>query len=135
MKVSAEYWFVVGVAVFTLIGELVLKWRINDLSFALTGTPTDKVISIIKLLFDPFIMAGLFSAVISACFWLAALSRFDLSYAYPLVIAILSVLTIIFSVILLGEKVSTVKAAGVFLVVLGLVILWRGEVQITGGPV
>ena len=133
MKISSEYWFILMVSVFTLIGELILKWRINDLSFALSGNGIDKVVAVVKLLFDPYIMAGLFSAVISAMFWLAALSRFDLSYAYPMVIAFLTVMTVVFSVLLLGEEVSLIKAAGVLLVVIGLIILWRGEAQIAVG--
>lgn len=63
---------------FTVYGQLVLKWRIGKLAFSL---PEDgiwmKFVSLMKLMFDPFIFSGFLSAFIASLFWMAAMTKFE----------------------------------------------------------
>ena len=121
---DSGYIYILMTSFFTVVGELIIKWRIDSISFTLTGSTFNKAQSVVALLFDKYIMLGLFSAVIAALFWMAALSKFNLSFAYPMIIALLTVLTISASIIILGESLSSLQTIGVTIVVIGLVILW-----------
>ena len=117
-------------SIFTVIGELIIKWRVDSMEFSLHGTAIEKITSVILLLFDKYIMVGLFSAMLAALFWMAALSKFNLSHAYPMIIALLTILTVAASVYILGESMSYIKIIGVSIVVIGLMVLWVGEAYI-----
>ena len=117
-------------SIFTVIGQLIIKWRVDSMEFSLHGTAIEKITSVILLLFDKYIMVGLFSAMLAALFWMAALSKFNLSHAYPMIIALLTILTVAASVYILGESMSYIKIIGVSIVVIGLMVLWVGEAYI-----
>jgi multidrug transporter EmrE-like cation transporter len=125
---NSGYMFIIMTSVFTVIGQLIIKWRIDSLEFSLNGVLIEKIISVLMLLLDKYIIVGMFSAVLAALFWMAALSRFNLSHAYPMIIALLTILTVISSVVILGETLSYVKVIGIITVLIGLMVLWVGEV-------
>ena len=127
---NSGYMFIFMTSIFTVIGQLIIKWRIDSLEFSLNGAVTEKIISVLMLLFDKYIVIGMFSAVLAALFWMAALSRFNLSHAYPMIIALLTILTVISSVVILGENLSYVKVIGIIIVLVGLLVLWVGDVYI-----
>jgi|APSaa5957512535_1039671.scaffolds.fasta_scaffold02521_7 multidrug transporter EmrE-like cation transporter len=128
---NSGYIFILMTSIFTVIGQLIIKWRIDSMEFSLNGALVEKIISIVMLLFDKYIMIGLFSAVLAALFWMAALSKFNLSHAYPMIIALLTILTVVSSVVILGESLPYVKVIGVTIVLIGLMVLWVGDVYIT----
>ena len=125
---NSGYMFIIMTSVFTVIWQLIIKWRIDSLEFSLNGVLIEKIISVLMLLLDKYIIVGMFSAVLAALFWMAALSRFNLSHAYPMIIALLTILTVISSVVILGETLSYVKVIGIITVLIGLMVLWVGEV-------
>lgn len=127
---SSGYLYILMTSIFTVIGELIIKWRVDSMEFSLHGTAIEKITSAILLLFDKYIMVGLFSAMLAALFWMAALSKFNLSHAYPMIIALLTILTVAASVYILGESMSYIKIIGVSIVVIGLMVLWVGEAYI-----
>ena len=127
---NSGYMFIFMTSIFTVIGQLIIKWRIDSLEFSLNGAVTEKIISVLMLLLDKYIVIGMFSAVLAALFWMAALSRFNLSHAYPMIIALLTILTVISSVVILGENLSYVKVIGIIIVLVGLLVLWVGDVYI-----
>ena len=64
------------------VGQILLKKGMTSLG-PLTLS-LDKLVTIIwKMVTNPFVFIGLGIYVLSVVFWLAALSRVDLSYAYP----------------------------------------------------
>jgi len=73
-----------------------------------------------------WVLAGLFSYGVSMIFWLAALARYELSVAYPM-LSLSYVLVYIGAVIWpkLGESVSSMKTFGILLIMLGLVLVTR----------
>ena len=76
------YLYIFGAILFTVYCQMILKWRISKFP----GLPQGfiyKVIYLLKLIFDPFIFSCFASAFIAALFWMAAITKFDISYAYP----------------------------------------------------
>lgn len=117
------YFYIFGTILFTVYGQIILKWRINDVG-ALPENITDKVIFLIKLLFDPWIFSGFFAAFIASFFWMATMTKFDISYAYPFMSSAF-VLVFLLSVLLFQEPVTWQKIIGLILIVIGIIVTSR----------
>ncbi len=78
-----------------------------------------------KVATNPPIVAGLTCYVFSVVVWLLALSRVDVSYAYPMLSAGY-IVNAIAAWYLFGEVLSPMKLAGIFVIILGVFLISRG---------
>jgi len=69
-----------------------------------------------------WVISGLLLYGLGAVLWLLVLAKADLSYAYPFV-GLGFILTLIFSVVLIGETVTLTRILGTCLVVAGVVLI------------
>ena len=115
------YAYIVTTVCFTVFGQLLIKWRIAHYG-ALPESLSAKMLFFSKVLVDPFIVFGLASAFVASIFWIAAMTKFDLSYAYPVITAGLTLLTVLLAIVLLGEPLSWSKIVGVILISIGVIV-------------
>lgn len=108
---------------FTVYGQLVLKWQMSDVGPLPEGT-FDKLQFLLLNLLNPWIMTGLVSAFLASLAWMAAMTRFDLNYAYPFM-SLAFLIVMAFSVLFLQEALSVSRILGTVLVVTGLVVMTR----------
>ncbi len=112
----------VAIAVcFSAIGEFMLKAgmdRVGVLSLSSMGTVVPKMIRTWPL------YGGFLSIGVGAVFWLAALSRADLSWAYPL-LAMGYVITLVMAPMILREQVPSIRWIGTILIVMGVYLISR----------
>lgn len=120
------YFYIFGTIFFTVYGQLILKWRINDYGVLPDGI-LEKTQFLFNLLMDPWIFSGFASAFVASFFWMAAMTKFDVSHAYPIIVGGLAILTSVFAVIFLKESVSSFKIMGVILIVAGVFFLSKGS--------
>lgn len=120
------YLYIFGTVFFTVYGQIVLKWRINEVG-SLPVSFTEKIIFLFNLLFDPWIFSGFASAFMASFFWMAAMTKFDVSHAYPIIVGGLVMLTSIFAVVFLRESVSFLKILGICFIVSGVYFLSKGS--------
>ena len=120
------YIYIFGTILFTVYGQIVLKWRIVKYGI-LPDTLSDKIIFLSKLLFDPWIFSGFFAAFIASFFWMAAMTRFDVSHAYPIIVGGLAILTSIVAVVFLKEPYNFSKVIGLLLIIIGVYFLSKGS--------
>src|SRR5699024_7054193 len=71
-----------GTIAFTVYGQIMLKWRIDKYG-DLPADLFDKLQFVLRLLLDPLILSGFLSAFVASLFWMAAMTKFDISFAYP----------------------------------------------------
>lgn len=116
------YLFIAGTVFFTVYGQIVLKWRIVKYG-ALPELTVDKFYFFLKLFTDPFIISGLLSAFIASLFWMATMTKLDISFAYPFITAGLTVSTVVIAIIFLNEPVTTNNIIGVLLIISGVFIM------------
>jgi drug/metabolite transporter (DMT)-like permease len=107
----------------TVTGELLFKTGMNRHGELNVSLPT-LIPTAIKLFTSPFVLGGFVFVFSGALFWLAVLSRWPLSLAYPL-LSISYIIGIVASVLRLKEKVSPVQIAGVFVIILGVFLISR----------
>jgi drug/metabolite transporter (DMT)-like permease len=114
------YTYIIGTIAFTVYGQLILKWRINQFANWPEST-LSKILFLLKSIMDPFIFSGLLAAFIASLFWMAAMTKFQLSYAYPFM-SLSFVLVFLLSACLFHEVVTWQKVVGLIFVILGIVI-------------
>ena len=106
--------------VLVVTSELLLKTGVKDIAFSkenLAGF-------FISAFTSPFVLLGLSLIGLSSLVWIVALSKTDLSYAYPFV-SVGYIATAILSVILFNEPSSWLKWAAISVIGLGVVLLSR----------
>ena len=118
------YLYIFGTIVFTVYGQIIFKWRINHFG-DLPGGVYDNISFLLKLLIDPFIFSGFLSALVAALFWMAVMTKSDLSYAFPFM-SLSFILVLIASSVAFGELITVNKIVGLSLIVIGIFISSRG---------
>ena len=109
---------------FTVYGQIVIKWQVNSAG-SLPIEPVEKINFILRLLLHPWILSGLFSAFLASLTWMAAMSKFDISYAYPFMsLAFVCVLAL--SALIFRESLTLSKCIGMGVIVAGIVISSKG---------
>jgi len=119
-----DYLYIVATIAFTVYGQLILKLRIARFG-PLPIDIIEKIKFLISLLFDPLIFSGFFAAFLASLAWMAAMTKFDLSHAYPFM-SLNFVVVLMLSGWILSEPVTSQKAIGILLIVIGTVIAARG---------
>jgi len=117
------YFYIFATIFFTVYGQLILKWRISTVGI-LPNDSIDKIYFLFNLLLDPFIVSGFLSAFIASFFWMATMTKFELSYAYPFMSGAF-VLVFLFSIIFLNEVITWQKVIGLLLIILGIIVSSR----------
>ena len=83
--------------------------------------------SFIDLSFSPNIIFGLLCYVISFGLYLVVLSKFEVSFIYPIVMSLGFLLILTFSVTFLDESLSLGKIFGILLMISGIFVISRFE--------
>lgn len=119
---TAFSWFMVAMTiVLTCYGQLVIKWQVNAFA-ASTDGPLSRLPPLMQLLLQPWIISAFVAAFGASLCWMLAVSRLELSKAYPFM-ALNFLIVCLIAVPLFGESLSATKAVGLFTVVVGLVIM------------
>ena len=121
---AAGFANVAATVALTVYGQLVFKWRVDDAG-AFPDGGGERLEYIGRLFLDPWVISVFVSALVASVTWALALTRFELSFAYPFM-ALSFVLVLVFGAAFLSESVTAAKVAGVVLIVVGLVIASRG---------
>lgn len=120
------YLYIFLTLIFTAFGQLILKWRLTSVSFELPSAGLlAKFEMIVRLLIDPYVFSGLAAAFIASLTWMAALSKFELSFAYPFM-ALNFILVPILGMYFLGESLSFRSIFGLALIFFGVVVVAKG---------
>jgi len=116
--------FVYLTVVLTVFSQLIVKWRVSRAG-ALPADWPHRLTFLFGLLCDPWILSGVISTFLAGLCWMLAMTKVELSYAYPF-IGLVFVLILISSSLLFHEAVTTAKVIGVLLVIAGILVASRG---------
>lgn len=115
------YLYIAGTLLFTVYGQIIIKWRFNALAFRLPKASFfDAVASLLKILLDPYIFSGFASAFIASMFWMAAMSKLEITKAYPFM-SLAPILVFMIGVAFLNEEFTWGKVVGLVFITLGLI--------------
>ncbi|ROS00113.1 Small Multidrug Resistance (SMR) protein [Sinobacterium caligoides] len=106
-------------------GALVIKYKINQLGAVSFESMEQSLQYFLRLFTSPLILTGLLAIFVSAIAWMAALSRLDLSSAYPVAVGLNFVLVISVAFLSFREPVSALKLVAISLILFGVFLLYR----------
>lgn len=110
-------------AITGVAGQLMLKIGMSQmgaLEISMAAVPS----IVWRMATSPWVMGGLVIYVSGIFFWLLALNRVDLSYAYPFA-SLSYVLIFLSSWLLLGEQITMPRVLGMLVICLGVVLVAR----------
>ncbi len=105
------------------IGQVLLKKGMGSMG-PLTITASQVSSLLWKMATNPFVVTGLGIYLLSTIFWLTALSRVNLSFAYPFA-SLSYILMLLASWLLLHETITPVRLAGAAVIIAGLFLIAR----------
>jgi drug/metabolite transporter (DMT)-like permease len=105
------------------IGQVLLKKGMSRMG-PLTLQVNEVGNLIQKLATNPFVMIGLFIYGVSTVFWLAALSREDLSYVYPFA-SLSYIVMLVASWQIFNENITLLRLLGCMVVGVGVFLISR----------
>jgi multidrug transporter EmrE-like cation transporter len=117
-----KYIYIGATILFTVYGQLILKWRISACG-PLPDVLQEKIIFILRLLADWYVISGFFAAFVASLFWIMVMTKTELSFAYPIITAGLTLLTTGLAILLLGETISFPKVLGIILIICGIAVM------------
>lgn len=118
------YFYIALTILFTVYGQLILKWQVSQAG-VLPDAFSAKIAFLFGLLMNPWILSGFIAAFLASLSWMAAMTKFNLSHAYPFM-GLSFVLVLFGSGFFFGEAISAMKIAGTALIVLGIIIASQG---------
>lgn len=119
------YVFICLTILFTVYGQLILKHELNSVDNIPTGLSLAPFL--VKFVVShPLVISGLLSGLLAAFAWMAALSRFELSFAYPFM-SVQFVVVMVVSFYLFDEEINAHKIMGLLLICAGVFTVSRGS--------
>ncbi|MFN5370374.1 MAG: EamA family transporter [Bacteroidia bacterium] len=115
------YLYIFLTIVFTVYGQLVLKWRMS-LKGPLPNAFYEKMAFMLNAYLDPWILSGFAVAFLASMTWAMAMTKFQLSQAYPFM-SLSYVLVFIMGVLFFNESITINKIFGYLLIISGTIIL------------
>ncbi|NMH29524.1 EamA family transporter [Flavobacterium silvaticum] len=114
------YVYIFSTIAFTVYGQIILKWRLSQLG-SLPDGMMQKITFLFKAVFDPYIFSGFASAFAASFCWMAAMTHFEITKAYPFM-SLAPALVFIIGVLFLGETFTIGKVIGLGLIILGTIV-------------
>ena len=125
MQFILNHFYLLLAISFGVVSQLIIKWQMSAFSFNDYETWQDKFALAFSMLLNPYIIISLILTLLAGVTWMIAMTKFEISYAYPFTLLGL-VLVTIFSVIFFGESINTYKIIGIAVIILGIVLISKG---------
>lgn len=121
---SKGYVYIFLTIFFTVYGQLMIKSQMAGAG-ALPGPIVTKLIFLFRMFTNFWVMSSFVAAFLAALCWMAALTKFDLSHAYPFM-GLTFVFVLLLGSLLFSEPITVLKVVGVVLILIGIGIGSQG---------
>ena len=124
MRDLRGYAYLASCLFLVIYSQIIMKWQIDKAGTSPSGAP--EVISyVFRLLLNPWVISGAIATFLAGIAWLLALSRLELSHAYPF-ISLTFIFMLFASAVLFNEPFTWQKMAGSALIAVGIVLSSQG---------
>jgi multidrug transporter EmrE-like cation transporter len=104
-----------------VFGQLVTKWRINQLSGTMLPV-SGKWARMAVYLFDPYVVTAYVASFLASIAWIFVVEKFDVSSAFPVYIGITIALVSTGGILMFHESYTLLKIISIFLIVCGVAL-------------
>lgn len=119
-----SYLYILLTVLLTVYGQIVIKWQVLKAG-AMPEELPEKIGFLVQLLLNLWIISAFAAALLASVFWMAAMTKLQLSHAYPFM-SLAFLLVMVASAIFFHEPLTTMKLLGIAVVIAGLVIGSQG---------
>jgi multidrug transporter EmrE-like cation transporter len=123
MHRAVDHIYIISTIVFTVYSQLIMRWQVS-LAGALPPDMVGKLYFVAKLFLNPWVFTSIAATLLSGISWMLAMSRFEISYAYPW-ISLNFLIMLLFGVLLFDESFNFTKLLGTCLVAAGIFVMVR----------
>lgn len=114
-------------ALFDSYASYVVKYKFNELG-EIKLDSLSSILSYLRiLLLSPFFWSGLIFFILAPVMWFFALNRIDLSIGYPALVCFHLIFVYLMSFFLLGEEFNYFKVSGVVLLLISILLFYKGS--------
>ena len=125
MQFILNHFYLLLAILLGVVSQLIIKWKMSAFSFDNYETWQEKFSLAFSMLLNPYIIIALVLTLLAGVTWMIAMTKFEISYAYPFTLLAL-VLVTIFSFIFFGESINIYKLIGIVFIILGIVVISKG---------
>jgi multidrug transporter EmrE-like cation transporter len=118
------YFYIFGTILFTVYGQLIIKWQMAKVG-PLPHAFSEKIFLLLKMVFNPWIFSAFLAAFVASICWMAAMTKFELSHAYPFT-SLSFVFIILIGGLFFHETITLPKLLGVLLIMAGIIVGAQG---------
>jgi multidrug transporter EmrE-like cation transporter len=126
MNFLSQHIYIFITLAFSVSSQLIIKWKMSDFSYNDFSSWQDRYSFAFSMLINPYIILALTFTLLAGVSWMIAMTKFELSYAYPFTIFSLIFVTLL-SIIFFEEQVNAYKIIGIILVGIGIFTISRGS--------
>jgi drug/metabolite transporter (DMT)-like permease len=116
--------FIIGCVILGATGEILFKVGVSRLGEFSLGSGAEILSNLAKMAGSHLILAGFLCYGIAAVMWIYALSRLDLSFAYPMYALMYAIIPVA-AYVLLREQVPVGRWVGILFIILGVYIVFQ----------
>ena len=124
-KFLLSWGMVLAYIVFNSFGALIIKYKINEMGTIQLSSYRFVIKYFYELIKSPLIICGIFSIFISAFVWMVALSRMQISIAYPVAVGLNFIVVVTVALIFFKEHLSVEKIIGIVLIFISVFLISR----------
>lgn len=123
LRLASRWWMAFAAsAVFVVSGHLLIKAGLNAVAAAPVAGPL--ATRLLHIILNPGVFGGLFIYALGTVCWMRTVSQKEISFVYPLS-SVNYVLVVMASTAFFQEVISARRAAGVVIIVLGMILMTR----------
>lgn len=119
-----SYALVLATVVLTVYGQIVIKWQVLAAG-AFPAAGSEQLWFLLRLLVNPWVISALAAALVAALTWMAAMTRLELSHAYPFM-SLAFILVLLLSAWFFHEPLTWQKVVGLALICAGIAVGSQG---------
>jgi drug/metabolite transporter (DMT)-like permease len=123
MKRALDHVYIFAMVFLTAYSQIIMRWQVG-LAGALPAGGGAKVQFVVHLLLNPWVLSGIVATFFAGVSWMLALTKFQLSYAYPFT-SLVYMLVLASGVVFFRDSMSAGRLAGTAVVMLGVVMIAR----------
>ena len=118
------YLYIFGTILFTVYGQIIIKWQVSNAG-AFPVDVSEKIWFLLRLTLNPWVISSLVCAFLAFLCWMAAMTKFELSHAYPFM-SLSFVFVLVLSGLFFHESITLPKLLGVLLIMAGIIVGAQG---------
>ena len=122
-RILLTWGMVLGYVVLNAYGALMLKYKINQMGAVSFKSFRELLIYFYTLLKSPLSVSAVIAIFASAFVWMAALSRMEISVAYPAAVGLNFFIVVFLGIYFFNETITLFKIIGIVLIFLSMFFL------------